>query len=431
MTIAYLVPGSGGQFYCENCLRDIPLIQALRRQGLIVHLIPLYLPLFSEEEQTEVPSPIFFGAVSYYLHHKYPGLRRLGSFLRRGLSSRTLLGLVARLSGSTQAKGLEDMTLSMISGQGLSKHFDYQALCKHLSQLSPNVLHLSNALLVGLGRNISRDCNIPLTCTLQDEDSWLDALPEPWRTQAYTLLTEGAKEIFHFFPASNYFGKLMQERINLNPERLTVLAPGIDFKRYESTSNTMHPPAIGYLYRIAEPYGLDIVARSFLELRTNPGLELLELHISGGYTGADKSFIRKVRRILAPAIRQGRVHFHPQFGFGQRQRFFSQISVLCVPLRRPEAFGTYVLEALASGIPVVQPQHGAFPEIIAATNGGLCYPPNQGPTTSLAKILLDADLAQKLGQAGRAAVGQKYTTDLAALTMASIFRQSKKEILQC
>ena len=57
-------------------------------------------------------------------------------------------------------------------------------------------------------------------------------------------------------------------------------------------------------------------------------------------------------------------------------RFLHGIDVLSVPTTYREPKGLYVLEALANGVPVVQPRHGSFPELIEATGGGLLVNPD-------------------------------------------------------
>jgi glycosyltransferase involved in cell wall biosynthesis len=80
-----------------------------------------------------------------------------------------------------------------------------------------------------------------------------------------------------------------------------------------------------------------------------------------------------------------------------------------------------VLEALANGVPVVQPRHGSFPELIEATGGGLLVEP--GDTTMLAtrlsELALDRSRARELGEQGQVIVKQQFTaTTMAEGTLA-------------
>ena len=49
--------------------------------------------------------------------------------------------------------------------------------------------------------------------------------------------------------------------------------------------------------------------------------------------------------------------------------FLKRCPMISVPVRIGEAFGMYLLEAMASGVPVVQPALGAFPEIVDVSGG--------------------------------------------------------------
>jgi len=72
MKIVHIVPGSGGTFYCQNCLRDNALVKALRAQGHDVVMVPLYLPMFADEPGISGEAPVFYGAISLYLRQRLP-----------------------------------------------------------------------------------------------------------------------------------------------------------------------------------------------------------------------------------------------------------------------------------------------------------------------------------------------------------------------
>ena len=80
---------------------------------------------------------------------------------------------------------------------------------------------------------------------------------------------------------------------------------------------------------------------------------------------------------------------------------------------RSKAFGLFIIEALAAGVPVVQPNAGAYPEVVNAAEGGVLYDPedHQGLAAALESLLLDADGARALGERGRAAVAEKFSTE--------------------
>ena len=86
-----------------------------------------------------------------------------------------------------------------------------------------------------------------------------------------------------------------------------------------------------------------------------------------------------------------------------------KISLLSVPVPGGEAFGTYLLEAMAAGVPVVQPDEGGFSEIIEKTGGGVFYKPNNAETLAeaMGELLADQEEMKKLSENAVTAV-RKY-----------------------
>ena len=153
MRIVYIVPGSGGSFYCQNCIRDIGVVKALRREGHDAVIVPMYLPLSSEDKPTVRTAPVFYGAVRIYIEQMFPAFRRLPRWVGRALDSMPVLKLAALKAGSMRASGLEDMTLSMLRGEAGFQSAELDRLAAWLrSAERPDVVHISNALLLGLAR---------------------------------------------------------------------------------------------------------------------------------------------------------------------------------------------------------------------------------------------------------------------------------------
>jgi glycosyltransferase involved in cell wall biosynthesis len=114
--------------------------------------------------------------------------------------------------------------------------------------------------------------------------------------------------------------------------------------------------------------------------------------------------------------------FVPNVDRAGKQAFYRSLSVLSTPALYGEAFGLYVLEALASGVPVVQPRHAAFPEIVEATGGGLiCEPNPQSLAETIEGLLLDPALLRRLGEAGRKKVFEEFGIQPMARKLEPIF----------
>jgi glycosyltransferase involved in cell wall biosynthesis len=145
--------------------------------------------------------------------------------------------------------------------------------------------------------------------------------------------------------------------------------------------------------------------------------------VTGGMTGDDRRFLAGLRRRLRAAGAERDVDFVEDFGRDSRLAFLASLSVLSVPVRAPEAFGLFVVEAMAAGVPVVQPRHGAFPEVIEPSGAGLLYDPAapDGLYLALRELLRDPARARELGRRGRRAFLDSFTLEQAAARLQRIY----------
>jgi glycosyltransferase involved in cell wall biosynthesis len=417
MRIVQIIPGAGPRFYCENCARDGSLVSALRSRGHEVIVGSLYLPLTASltaaQNGPAPPPPVFYGAVNLYLRQRFPAFRLAPPWVERLFDSEALLRLAGGLSGATDAAGLEDLTLSMLRGEEGAQAAELDRLVRWLAEVRPEVVHLSNCLLLGTARRIRRELGIPVTCSLQDEDTWIDSMGEQKRRLAWGILRERSADVDLFTPVSTYYAGFMAERMAIPPERLAVVPIGIDMEGFREAPSGLpfEPPVIGFLAHIAERMGAGLLADAFVRLAASGGFPGLRLHFMGGSTAGDAPLLRSMRRSLARQGLQRRMRVWRPFGPQDRIRFLTTVTVLSVPVPNGEAFGTFILEALAAGVPVVQPRLGGFPELVEATGGGLLYEPNtpEALAATLGGLLADRDRARRLGHYGRAAVVSRFT----------------------
>jgi len=425
MRIVHIAAGAGGTFYCQNCLRDAAVAKALIEAGHETLMVPLYLPLLREPDETASEAGIFFGGINVYLQQKSALFRKTPRWVDKMLDSPRLLKLAAGAAGMTSANDLAEITLSMLRGPDGRQVKELNRLVDFLSsQPRPDVICLSNALLLGLAETISRRLGAPLAVMLQDEDIFIDDLPEPARTRAWEIMMDHSRGVGAFIAVSHYYAERMRRRLSLPAERVHVVYVGIDPSGYEVAPGPVDPPTIGYLERMCPQMGLDILAEAFVILKSGGRFERLRLRIAGGKTGADERFIRQVRGRLAAAGVAGDVEFPPNFDRGARLEFLRGLSVLSVPARHAEAFGTYVLESLAGGVPVILPDRGAFPELLKATGGGLlCRPDSpRSLAAQLERVLSDAELAKRLGRTGRRAVLERFNIKRMAEDVAGVYQ---------
>ncbi len=424
MKIVHIVPGFGGTFYCGNCLRDSAFASSLRKAGHQATLLPMYLPLTFTADNPAAEAPVFYGAVSIYLKQMFPFMKHMPVWMEKWLNSPSMLRFAAAKSGSTRASGLENLTESMLLGAEGNQNQELQQLVDFLKHKEkPDVVHVSNALLIGMAGKIREEANIPVICSLQDEDVWVDAMENPYRDQIWDLLAEKAGDVDAFVAVSHYFAEVMKKRLHIPESRLHVLPIGIDPGKYHYHEPETKTPAIGYLSRICEENGFGILVDAFIHLKSEKRFHHVKLKATGGHTGDDNRFIREQMQKLREKGIIDDVEILPDFSPQVLHDFFRSITVLSVPVLKGEAFGLYQLESLASGIPLVQPELGAFPEIIGNTGGGVTYSPNTplGLFEKLSEVLSDKQKLLEMSRSGREAVIREYDSALLAEKMVSIY----------
>jgi glycosyltransferase involved in cell wall biosynthesis len=425
MRITHIVPGSGGTFYCENCLRDTPVVGALGERGNDVVMVPMYLPLFTDEGRDADEVPIFFGGVNAYLQQKWGLFRQTPRWVDKWFDSRWVLKQAAKRAGSTRASGLGAMTLSMLRGEEGNQAKELEHLATWLDQeAKPDVVHLSNALLLGLARRVKEATGAAIVCSLQDEAPWIDGMDDPYDRLCWDAIRERGAEVDAFVSVSHFYAELMTRKLGVGSERIRVVHIGVDVDGYPQAPLAFDPPTIGYLARMSESSGLGALVEAFARLKGDPRHADLKLCITGGKTADDDGFLQSIRQRLAAGNLAADVEFVPDFDRTRRVEFLSSLSVLSVPETEQTAFGLYVLEALASGVPVVQPRLGAFPELVEATGGGVLYAPGDetGLAEALESLLVDPERARELGRRGRAAVTENFSLERMAEGLSGVYR---------
>jgi len=420
-----ILPGSGDNFYCENCVRDNATVRALIKAGEEVVTVPMYLPQVIERVDAIVNAPVFYGGINSYLQQVSGFFRWTPRWIDRFFDTQFMLRFAAKRAGSVRARNLGELTLSVMKGQDGKQVKELDRLLKWLESVErPDLVHLSTPLLMGIGQAIKKHLGIPIVCTMQDEDVWIDAMEEPWRTQCWETMARGGKDVAAFVAVSRYFGEVMAERLQIEPGKLHVVPIGIDPGEAPPPGPPPEPPAIGYLARMAESMGLPILLDAFLRLKKTDRWKTLQLHLSGGKTGDDAPFLERFRAKIAGEGVTGDVKFFDEFDPKARKNFLSSLTILSVPSPQGVAFGTYILEAGARGVPVVLPKIGSYPEIVGATGGGVLYEPNNVETLTrvLDELLGDAARRAELGRKGRESVAASFTLDTMARKLIDVYK---------
>lgn len=422
MNIIQLTPGAAGM-YCGGCIRDNALVGALRRQGHDALMVPLYTPIKTDEPSNSYDR-IFFGGLNVYLQQKSAIFRKMPGWMDRPLDNPSLLQFVAGFGVKTRAEDVGELMISMLKGEDGYQAKELEKLIDFLSHnLKPHVICLSNILLAGMARSLRQRLNVPVVCTLAGEDSFIDSLPTVQREGSWNLLRQRAADIDAFIPVSHYYGGVMSKRLDLPQNKIFVIHNGIDISGYGPASAPPKIPTIGYLARVGPEKGLRTLVEAFKILRRNNKVPNARLRVAGGVSPNDEKFVEELRVGFAKEGLARDVDFLPNISRDEKIRFLQSLSVFSVPATYGEAFGLYLIEAMACGVPAVQPDHAAFPELIAATKAGvLCKPDDaQDLAHKLEALLLDEPRRAALGAAGRKKVVEHYHTDRLAKDVVKIF----------
>lgn len=418
MRILQLTPGTGS-FYCGSCLRDAALVRALCARGHDATIAPLYLPFALEREDAVTSAaPVRMGGINVYLQQKVPLLRWLPRPLVHWLDRPGLLRWAAKRGNMTEARDLGEMTVSMLRGEEGRQRAEVKRLVTDLAhEPPPEIVLLSNVMLAGLVHPLREALGVPIAVSLQGEQPFLDGLPEPFRARAWNELRERCREVDVFLAVSRYTADLMTERLALPADKVYVVHNGIELTDFVAEpGEPVAPPTIGYLARMCPDKGLPLLVEAFLHLKRAGTVPDLRLRVCGVMLGEDRAGVDALRAEVERAGFGADLDVLPNVEREEKIAFLRTLDVLSVPAGYGESFGLYLLEAMAAGVPVVQPRCAAFPEVLEATGGGvLC---EVGDPASLAqeleRLLLEPDRARALGQRGRAAVQERFSSDAMA-----------------
>jgi glycosyltransferase involved in cell wall biosynthesis len=421
MKILLLTPGTGN-FHCGSCLHDEALLRGLRKLGHDATINALYLPLVLDDDEGIDGDDVSMGGIGLYLQAKSSVFRWVPGAAMKWLDRPNLLRKASNRADMTSPQELGRMTEQMLLGQHGKTKLEIKRLIAHLKEEgSPDVVVLNNALLLGLVEPIAQAFGCPVVCTLQGEDTFVDALPDPWRANVWRLLAEKAKDVALFLPVSRYHADLMADRMGLSFEQMRVVYNGIEAAHYRPQNEPPEPPVIGYFARLCENKGLGTLVHAVLLLRERGQLGDARLHLAGAASPKDMRYVDQQHQRLAKAGLADRVLIETNVSLEDKTHLLRGMSVLSVPATYGESFGLYVLEANACGVPVVEPDHAGLAEVVALTGGGiLCKPDDAGSLAEkLAELLSDPERRAALGQAGRAAVLDQFTAQHMAQNVAT------------
>ena len=406
---------------CGSCLRDNRLAATLRAAGRRVTLVPLYTPLRTDEDSVAEPH-VLYGGINVYLQQALP-LLRLGPREADGaLISPRLLARLSGASGSVRPSRLGAMTVSVLLGEEGRQRKELERLLDWVVPRRFDVICLPNLMLLGLARKLRAETGTRIACTLSGEDVFVHTLPEPHRSRAMRAIRERSRDVDAFIAVTRYFAEHASRHFGLPRERVHVVPLGVNTDDFEPAQ-----PAgrftIGYLARICPEKGLLSLARAFATLRQQ-GRDC-RLVVGGYLSAADRPYFERIRAGLRARGLEHDCAWLGELDRAGKLAMLRSLHALSVPTAYAEAKGLYVLEAFASGVPVVQPAHGSFPELIEETGGGLLVPPGDSDAlaAALARLMDDEPLRRDLAQRGAAGVRAGLTDRMMAERTWALFEQ--------
>jgi glycosyltransferase involved in cell wall biosynthesis len=404
--------------FCGSCLHDNTLAAALLREGVDVRLVPTYTPIRTDEEDVSTEE-VFFGGINVYLQATLPFYRFLPRILHDWLDRPALLRRVGAWGLRTSAGQLGRLTVSMLRGEDGPQKPELERLVRWLEEkVRPDLLNLTNILIGGGIPFLRRRLGIPILVTLQGDDLFIEGLTEPYRSAVLERIRALVSEVDGFIVFSQFYADFWADYAGIPADRLHIVPLGIrldGFPREAPSAPVDRPPTVGYFARHCPAKGFGQLVDAFRILRSLPGTADARLR-TGGWLGADdRAFFEAERRKLARGGLASAFEYAGVLDRREKIAFFGDVDVVSVPTIYREPKGLFVLESLACGVPVVQPDHGAFPEILRATGGGLLVPPGdpEALARALHRLLLDRATRRDLGQRGHAVVHRDF--DAAAM----------------
>lgn len=417
LKIAYLTSGAAGMF-CGSCMHDNTLARALTKLGCDVQLVPLYTPIRTDEESAAVDQ-VFLGGINVYLQQKLPLFRYLPRCFSRWLDRPPLIRWATSRGIQTKAQDLGALTVSVLKGDEGYQRTEVQRLVEWLGQDQPDVIVFSNMLTAGCVPAIKRRLDAKIVVTLQGDDIFLRDLPEPFQSQAFAEIRCLIPHVDGFIANSQYYADFMSGYLAIPRDRIAVVPLGLDTSDFaellgnERMNRLNGGETIGYLARLAPEKGLHVLVDAFIHLARELKHREVRLRIAGWLGDHNRPYVEEQIQKIHKAELSGNVDLVGEVDRAGKLDFLKSIDLLCVPTTYREPKGLFVLEALAAGVPVVQPDHGAFPELLAGTGGGVLVPPEDPVALAeqLAKLLDDPELRSALGRQGRAAVHREFTAE--------------------
>ncbi len=412
MRITSITAGASGM-YCGSCIRDNALAAALTRRGHDVTLLPLYTPTRTDEENVS-QKRVFFSGISVYLEEYVSLFRWTPWLLDRLWESPWLLRLVSGRM-KTDPGQLGGLTVSMLEGTHGHQRKEFDKLVHWLrDQPRPDVIDISNSMLIGIAEPLKQALGRPVNCTLQGENIFLSHLPEPYRSRAVALIREQVAHVDSFVAVSDYYAGCMSRYLEIPGAKMHVVPLGVDVDRFRPGDRaSAGAVTLGYFGRMAPEKGIHRLCDAYAALRGRGELGGCRVEL-GGYLGPEhEEYWRSVERTNAGRDLAGDIHYRGELALDEKVAFLQGLDLFVVPAEYDDPKGLSLIEAMACGVPVVAPRRGTYTELVERTGGGVLVEPENAAALEQALAALAADPKRRaeLGRRAVEGVRARYGTD--------------------
>ena len=426
MRITYITAGAGGM-YCGSCIRDNALAARLMAAGHEVLLLPLYTPLLTDEDNVS-SERLFYDGISVYLEEWVPLFRHTPWLLDRLWESPQLIRAVAGRAVQTEPETLGDLTVSVLEGTNGRQAKEIAKLLHWLrEQPRPDVIDISNSMLIALARPFKEAFGAPVCCTLQGEDIFLSRLGQAHRERCVELIAEHAQYVDRFVAVSDYCAERMCRFLGIPGAKIDVSPLGVNTEGMERAA----PPAagngltIGHFGRVAPEKGLHVLCEAYRRLLEAGRIERASIKVAGYLSAGHKSYLDSILEQAREWGLDGDVTYHGKLDRAQKVEFLHGLDMLAVPAVYDDPKGLPLLEAMACGVPVIAPRRGTYTEFVERTGGGVLVPPDDvgALEAALERLAGDREQREALGRQGAAGVREHYTAETMAERTADVYRK--------
>ena len=396
--------------YCGSCLRDNALAAELLKQGHDVLLVPIYTPTLTDEANVS-QHRVFFGGISVYLEQHVPLFRHTPKLFDRLWDSEAALNMVARRSIAVDPQSLAKLTISMLKGEDGHQRKEMGNLIDWLRNESRfDVVNLPNSLLIALAGPIKRELNLPVFCTLQGEDLFIDGLGEPHRSEALELIRSNIAFVDGFLAVSEFYAKRMCRDLDIPENKMHVVPLGITFDGFEKRERAASSEfVVGYFARVAPEKGLHVLCEAYRLLKQRTPGRRIRLDVAGYLAPEHREYLAGIDHQMKDWGLSDEFHYRGVLDREAKLTFLKGLDVMSVPATYDEPKGMSLLEAMAAGVPVVQPRRGSFTEIVERTGGGLLVDADaESLALGLQSLIESPSLAAELSEKAYAGVREHY-----------------------